>query len=133
MRGKREKYSSGQLIPGVKGILITTGTETEHKGKADIIDIFENVVNELYPELTEDEDIHPTTNSSESFDIAKQLQLELDEIKNDKKSKKKTLSFLETGCKGVLFLQIKNDKIDPGVLIHHLLKQIQKTKELKTR
>ncbi len=72
---------------------------------------------------------HSSSNEEDDDDIEKQIQKEVENLK-DKKERR--FNSLFSGAKNVIFIRC-NDEIDPSLLVHRLLCNARDTQVQKTR
>eukprot|EP00301_Raphidiophrys_heterophryoidea_P019193 c4166_g1_i1.p1 GENE.c4166_g1_i1~~c4166_g1_i1.p1 ORF type:complete len:328 (+),score=88.03 c4166_g1_i1:29-985(+) len=134
------KHGGGgtRLDAGMKGILFTTVGEFLRRGKMEVVDLFTEHINAVYPNLdasdnNDDEDGDSSNEEKRPVDISKALQAEVQSIKHHDREKRPLLRFLETGCKGLAFLRIDHKNIDPHKVLDHYLESVKRDKNTYTR
>jgi hypothetical protein len=81
--------------------------------------------------LEEEEEVENTTDNQQNsvVDQSEQLQKEVKNLKTDKK-----VQSIETGCKGVIFIRIKDSRISPVEITKRImLKFVEDQRTINTR
>lgn len=88
----------------------------------------------MYPELFQENQSKEDESEPKELSIEEELAREVEAIKSRTKTKKDYLfQGYDTGCKGVVFIAFQNDKIDPLQFVTTIFKDIEVSKQARTR
>ncbi|XP_003226750.2 THUMP domain-containing protein 1 [Anolis carolinensis] len=130
---------SGQLEPGMRGILITCNMN-ERKCVAEAYSLLGEYGEQLYgPEqFTDQEESRVSGNEEEEEEEADEdddaeaaLKKEVDQIRTSTEQKRRRFQSVESGANNVVFIRTLG--VEPEKLVHHILKDMHATKKKKTR
>ncbi|DAZ97648.1 TPA: hypothetical protein N0F65_003966 [Lagenidium giganteum] len=137
---KRHKGQLNQAITakGHKGVLVTCDKTKERQAVKDALNILNEMADKYFPPADKadsdaNEDKAEETGGS-SDTIQKKLQEEIDALKSAAKDGKTgRFTPLDTGVKGLLLVQFKDESLSPVVLVKKIFEEVEATKEFASR
>ncbi|KAI8576410.1 hypothetical protein K450DRAFT_257152 [Umbelopsis ramanniana AG] len=113
----------------VAGVMVMCARKKEDRAVREILDIFNEYADKLYPaEASKEEE---EENEEEEEDIEAMIAKEVKAMSNKPKSKKRFVN-LQTDTDCVLFIRT-NPPVDPVSFVHHILTDIKTTQKKRTR
>ena len=132
-----KQQNAADLEEEMKGFLIFTDKHREKNCTRDTYNILNDVVEKLYPNITNDnngtnmslnEEIKPNDNNDTNENISSKIE---DEIKNLKK-RKNIFSSFNTRCAATVFIKIEksySEIISPKEITSYIIKEVIETKK----
>ena len=132
-----KQQNAADLEEELKGFLIFTDKHREKNCTRDTYNILNDVVEKLYPNITNDnngtnmslnEEIKPNDNNDTNENISSKIE---DEIKNLKK-RKNIFSSFNTRCAATVFIKIEksySEIISPKEITSYIIKEVIETKK----
>ncbi|KAH8549726.1 hypothetical protein BGW37DRAFT_95460 [Umbelopsis sp. PMI_123] len=115
----------------VAGVMVMCARKKEDRAAREILDIFNEYADKLYPEEALKEGESEEAEEEEDEDIEDMIAKEVKAMSNKPKSKKRFVS-LHTDTDCVLFIRT-NPPIEPVSFVHHIMTDIKATQKKRTR
>ncbi|CAI5740990.1 unnamed protein product [Hyaloperonospora brassicae] len=120
---------------GHGAVLVTCDKIRERQSVSDALNILNEVADRFFPlaeDTTQEGDEHETEEKSDS--VQKKLQEEIEAVQTQA-IKRQTGRFtpLDTGVKGAVLIQVKDDRLSPTALVGKILEQVEHSKDFASR
>ncbi|RLN52652.1 hypothetical protein BBJ29_009330 [Phytophthora kernoviae] len=117
---------------GHGGVLVTCDKTKERQSVADALNILNEAADRYFPVSKEGERDVSKLETGDS--VQKKLEEEIAALKTQAKSRQTgRFTPLDTGVKGAVLIQFKDDKVSPTELLDKIFEQVEKTKEFASR
>ncbi|KAH7470916.1 hypothetical protein PRIC1_003270 [Phytophthora ramorum] len=132
---KRHKGALGAAAnaKGHGAVLVTCDKTKERQSVSDALNILNEAADKFFPaaDVEKKEDI-ATEDAEES--VQKKLQEEIAALQTQAKSRQTgRFTPLDTGVKGAILIQVKDDSVSPTALMAKIFEEVEKTKDFASR
>ncbi|CAH0513543.1 unnamed protein product [Peronospora belbahrii] len=116
---------------GYGAVLVTCDKMHERQSVSDALNILNEAADRFFPSAKEKEE---NTTEKEGNSVQKKLQEEVEALKTQAKSRQTgRFTPLDTGVKGAVLIQFKDDHLSPTALLAKIFEQVENTKEFASR
>ncbi|KAK6205279.1 thump domain-containing protein [Scheffersomyces amazonensis] len=124
--GKKKKFkASGFVDPNTSGIYATCNRGREQQCRKELMNLFSEKIEEYFDldkEVSDDEEEENDEIEKKELSIEDQIKQELNDMKEEKKSKKALLQPIELGCECLIFIKTRRP-IDPEELVTRICQE----------
>ncbi|TDH70305.1 hypothetical protein CCR75_001652 [Bremia lactucae] len=136
--GNQKRYkgalSAATNAKGHGAVLVTCEKIKERQSVSDALNILNEAADRYFPADEETKDQEETSAADESNSMQKQLQEEIKGLQEKAKTRQTgRFTALDTGVKGAVLIQFKDDSISPMALISKIFEDAETTKSIASR
>ncbi|KAK6464337.1 thump domain-containing protein [Scheffersomyces coipomensis] len=125
--GKKKKFkATGFVDPNTSGVYATCNRGREQQCRKELMNLFSEKIEEYFDldkEVSDDdEEDEEEKEEVKELSIEDQIKQELNDMKEEKKSKKSLLHPIELGCECLIFIKTRRT-IDPEILVSRICQE----------
>ncbi|CAO3675436.1 unnamed protein product [Umbelopsis vinacea] len=114
------------------GVMIMCARKKEDRAAREVLDLFNEFADQLYPSSAPKEEKEEKDDADEEEDIEAMIAKEVATMSNKQPKSQKRFANIQTDTDCVIFIRT-NSPVEPVSFVHHILKDIQQTKNKRTR